>query len=414
VTEHPPIDLAYEAQLEARLQELLKNGPRSLQILVAGSEGAYPTDVLAALRRLQKTGSIKETQNREWLSIDTRGQPIELRADLETPPRSNEPEFPEPHPLDFDWRFDARTLESLDRILEELNSTSIAILGAPTLFKYLVDRGKHAHLFDRNTQIVQFLKRSGYQAVSQCDLSCYSPELQFECVVADPPWYLDYYQAFLVTSHKFLVAEGKLLLSILPRLTRPSAVADREQITTLASRHGFDLIRTEPGLLHYLSPPFEAEALKMEGLDLPIWRSGDLCMYVRTARDVVASQDFQTGDNRAWRTFNVGPMIVKVKWDGTHETEKFSFQKVAGASSMRLRSVSRRSPLRSGINLWTSRNLALNVTRPDLACQSLQLLLEGHRCQEVVKALVTAGELSKTEADHLNELLTILINDAKQ
>jgi hypothetical protein len=333
---------------------------------------------------------------------------------LETPSRSNEPEFPEPHPLDFDWRFDARTLESLDRILEELRSTSIAILGAPTLFKYLVDRGKCAHLFDRNAQIVQFLKRSGYKAITHCDLFRYSPELEFECVVADPPWYLDYYPAFLATSRKLLVAEGKLLLSVLPRLTRPSAEVDREQIMTFASRYGFDLVRTEPGLLQYVSPPFEAEALKMEGLDLPIWRSGDLRTYVRTAREVVASQDFHTEDSQVWRTFNVGPMIVKVKWDGTHETGKFSFQKVAGAASMRLRSVSRRSPLRSGINLWTSRNLALNVTRPDLVCQSLQLLLEGHGSPEVATALMTVEKLSKTEADHLNELLTILINDAKQ
>jgi hypothetical protein len=412
--EHPPRDQLYESKLEAALLQLLQAGPRSFHSLVAHSEGAYPTDVLAVLRRLQQGGSVRETEDGNWSSRDSGLGMVGSQADEAVTASPSQTEFPEPHPLDFDWRFHTSTLGFLDRRLDELGPGSVAVLGAPTLFRYLADQGKCVHLFDKNVQIVEFLKNSGYEAVTHCDLFHYSPDARFECVVADPPWYLDYYLAFLATAGRLLVPEGKLLLSMLPRLTRPTAEADRGEIGTLSFQNGFDLVKTEPALLAYVSPLFESEALKAEGLDLPVWRSGDLYTYVRSSRAVVATHDLQSEENQLWRTFNVGPMIVKVKWDGSHKNGTFAFQKVSGAASMRLRSVSRRSPIRSRINLWTSRNLALNVTRPDFVCEGLELLLEGYGSGEAAAALMAAEKLSTAEVKDLNALFSILLNEAKE
>ena len=78
-----------------------------------------------------------------------------------------------------------------------------------------------------------------------------------------------------------MLLPGKsLLISVLPHLTRPSADDDRAAIADFSSARGFDLLYKDPGRLEYVSPPFELEALKSEGLDLPTWRSGDLCIHL--------------------------------------------------------------------------------------------------------------------------------------
>lgn len=412
MTEHPPKDLAYDAKLEARVLEVLRAGPKSLGSLVSSSEGAYPTEVLETLRKLQEAGSVTKTEKNVWLNVGCGNEQNDVQLEKESPPPSRQVALPEPHPLDFDWRFDLRTLDFLNRLVEQMNPKSVGILGAPTLFKYLTDQGKEAHLFDKNAQVIEFLKSIGYKHITECDLFGHSQEAEFECVVADPPWYLPHYGAFLAAARRLLIPGGKLLISVLPRLTRPSAEVDRREIGVMAFRNGFDLVRSEPGTLHYESPPFEAEALKTDGLDLPAWRAGDLCTYVRTTREVLPAVDLSSDEDASWRTFHLGSMSVKVKWDGDFQTGIFRFEKVTGAASMRLRSVSRRSPVRLGINLWTSRNLALDVTRPDLVCQGLELLVEGHGSAAAATAVATGAKLTAVELVQLRLLMDILVNES--
>ena len=414
MSEHPPTDLVYEGQLEAQLLHVLKTGPVDFRRLVVQAEGAYPTDVLAVLRKLESSGAVTEGQNQLWVRTDSASRPCvrEAGAD-ESAVCRDDSDFPEPHPLDFDWRFSRRTLELLDQRIAGLECARVAVLGAPTLFKFLVDHAKAAHLFDRNEQIVHYLTRVGYKAVTRCDLFRFSPRSRFSCVVADPPWYLDHYRAFTEGARRLLAPKGKLLLSVLPRLTRPCAELDRSEILRFASERGFDLVGTEPASLQYLSPPFEMEALKSEGLSVSTWRSGDLYTFVLTKRHVPEYRVDYSEEHKLWRTWSVGRSVVKVKWDGTHGRGRFDFQTVSGAGGMRLRSVSRRSPLRSKINLWTSRNIALHVSRPDLVCAALELLLEGHQCEDIAKGLMNAEQLSEPEVERLKEFLNILIDESK-
>jgi hypothetical protein len=415
VSEHPPTDPIYEEQLEARLLHVLKTGPASFRLLAERAEGAYPTDVLAALRKLERAGTLAEGQNKLWMRTDSTSQTTLANdgAD-ESLVHWDDSDFPEPHPLDFDWRFGRRTLELLDQRIAELDCTTVAVLGAPTLFKFLVDHTKTAHLFDRNEQIVRYLTRIGYKGVTRCDLFRFSPREQFSCVVADPPWYLDHYRAFIEGARRLLVPKGKLLLSILPRLTRPYAEQDRSEILRFASDRGFDLVRTEFASLQYLSPPFEKEALKSEGLSVSSWRSGDLYTFVMTQRLVPEYRLDYSEEHQLWRTWNVGRSVVKVKWDGTHGRGSFDFQSVSAAGGVRLRSVSRRSPLRSRINLWTSRNIALHVSRPDVVCAALELHLEGHHADYIAMALMNAEQLSDREVERLKDLLRILADESKR
>jgi len=414
VSEHPPTDLVYEGKLAARLLYLLRTGPTSFGILVTQAEGAYPTEVLAVLRKLEGEGAVTEGRKELWTRTDS-GWETSVRqpgAD-ESTVCQDDSDFPEAHPLDFDWRFGRRTLELLDQRIGELDCVKVAVLGAPTLFKFLIDHAKAAHLFDRNEQITRYLTETGYKAVTRCDLFRFSPRSRFSCVVADPPWYLDHYRAFIEGGRRLLSPKGKILLSVLPRLTRPGAEEDRSEILRFASARGFDLVGTEPASLHYLSPPFEMEALKSEGLSVSPWRWGDLYTFVLTDHCVPEYRPEYSEEHQLWRTWSVGRSVVKVKWDGTHGRGAFDFQNVAGASGMRLRSVSRRSPLRSKINLWTSRNIVLHVSRPDLVCAALELLLEGHQSGDIATALMNAERLSERDVERLEVFLNVLINESK-
>jgi hypothetical protein len=413
VNDRPQPEPAYDARLASHLLKLLEAGPRDLRFLIEEAQGAYPTDVVASLRELRRTGRARELAKAFWSSSESLAQTNGQQMVADETLHEEESEFPEPHPLDFDWRFTRRTLERLESRMGACKAKTIAVLGAPTLFKYLSEQGKAVHLFDRSEQIISYLKRAGYNEVTQCDLFRYSAHNRFDFVIADPPWYLDHYRAFIEVARRMLFAGGNLFLSVLPPLTRPSAEDDRSAIVSFASQRGFDLIGTEPGLLGYLSPPFEQEALKTEGLNVPAWRFGDLYTLVLSERKVPKYEPDCTEEEQFWRTFPVGPTVVKVKWDGTHLSETFAFKNVSEMNDIRLRSVSRRSPVRSRINLWTSRNIALHVSRPDLTCAALQLLVEGHHSEDVAKILKEVEHMSPAEFDQLRDLLAILVKESR-
>lgn len=75
MSEHPPTDLVYEGQLEAQLLHVLKTGPTNFRLVVAQAEGAYPTDVLAVLRKLEAAGAVAEGQNQLWMRTDSTSGP---------------------------------------------------------------------------------------------------------------------------------------------------------------------------------------------------------------------------------------------------------------------------------------------------------------------------------------------------
>ena len=162
MSEHPPTDPVYEGELEARLLDVLRSGPTFFEIIVMQAEGAYPTEVLAVLRKLERKGAVTEGRKELWRAYDSASETTnrQLGADASSVCQVDS-DFPEAHPLDFDWRFGRRALDLLTQRIGELDCPTVAVLGAPTLFKFLIDHGKTAHLFDRNEQITRYLTEIG-------------------------------------------------------------------------------------------------------------------------------------------------------------------------------------------------------------------------------------------------------------
>jgi Probable N6-adenine methyltransferase len=413
--DHPTPEPDYTAALKLRLtRELAERGPLGFQELVEDAEGAYPSDVLSALRALQEDGQAFLLPSAKWSKTESSSQPVVHRSSNTRQTRAASSDgLPEPHPVDFDWRFTTKTLADLGKYINASELENVAVLGAPTLYRYLRDSGINAHLFDKNPYIVRHFKATGYSTVTQSDLFKFSDfSAQFQWAIADPPWYIEHYYAFLKAGSKLLAKEGKLLLSVLPRLTRLSAPRDRLNIIELAGKFGFDLTEVRPAALRYASPPFEIEALHAEGLALDDWRTGDIFCFTLRCHPLQEPEPHKPTDEDNWHVFQLGTTIVKIKDEQRLESEAFDYRPVSPTGSVRLRSVSRRSPVRSKINLWTSRNIALAVSKPGALSEALEKLRNGHPLNRTLASTAYEYQLNSDEVNKLQEVLELLSKDA--
>lgn len=411
--DHPTLEPAYKAELQGRLLHELAESPQDFDTLVKRAEGAYPTDVLHALQTLKAKKRVSQLSNGLWTRSRTLDEAATFKRSQHSPIQVSSDGFPEPHPLDFDWRFTPSTATALTKKIVAGGKESAAILGAPTLYKYLVDSGFNVRLFDKNPQVIEHLRTVGYSSVTQCNLLRLTKFTEhFQWVIADPPWYIEYYYAFLKAARKLLVPEGRMLLSVLSRLTRPSASTDRAYLLDCAMNLGFDLIEVNPGVLHYVSPPFEIEALRAEGIAIDNWRSGDLFSFILRTHKLQKLRLTRPAKEEKWQAVQLGQTTIKIKVRQQQRPQDFDYQPVSPSGGVHLRSVSRRSPVRSRIDLWTSRNIALTVRKSRVVAEALQKLSKGEPLHETLASISYEYQLSEQERTRLQELLSLLMRDA--
>lgn len=393
------LEPAYWRHLRRRVEESLVSRGSSLSTLVRYCDGAYPTDVRTVLTELGHLGF----ENRR----NSTAQPAitkTARVSSSTLPVV----LPEPHPADYDWRFTTDATELLvNDILSFGKSTRIALFGAPTLFRELRLMGADATLFDRNPRTIERLhQRWPTAALVQADL--FSPVPcdvgVFDLVLADPPWYVDFFQAFVLRAAQALRDGGTLILSMLPWLTRPEAVRDRAAVLAFAVDAGFDLRDCRSGAIGYESPRFEQQALATQGIVCTQWRYGDLYWFRKTADPLPTLTLHRSELDYEWDTFEVGAQQIKLKHERGLERGKFTCRPVAKTGRV-FDSVSRRAPSRRRIDLWTSGNLAYAVTGAAVLPSVLLALQKGRNSVEVLERASRDFDLSQDETAMLQRLL---------
>jgi hypothetical protein len=179
----------------------------------------------------------------------------------------------------------------------------------------------------------------------------------------------------------------------------------------LAYSRGFDLIEVHPALLSYSSPPFEIAALEAEGLWHGNWRTGDLAVFKKTLRVRELECDEDPEMSEEWRSFTVGKTNVRVK-RAPDQHEKLRFEPASGTGDTHLHSVSRRSPIRPNIDLWTSRNLALKITRPECLYEVLFLNGRGIGFADAVDQVAKTNDLDPEGKVALSDIVRLLLDDA--
>lgn len=259
------------------------------------------------------------------------------------------PELPEPHPAYSQWRM---TPGSADRIIEKIevkNYKEVCFLGCPVLgMKY----SKEAIFLDIDNSVLENVK----SRKRRYDVNEEVPDDllgKFDCVVADPPWYLEDVMLFAVRSAELTKKGGTIYISLPKLLTRPFMPEERLNFQRWLTDNS--LIISEISATEYEVPPFEYMAYS----DIPaftgeIWRVGD---FFKLKKAEEFKMSLGRKENMAgWEEFRFGKKRVFLR-----QREIPGEPKVSRLGSLILNSVSKRNPLIPSIDIWSSRNAVLHI-----------------------------------------------------
>jgi hypothetical protein len=191
------------------------------------------------------------------------------------------------------------------------------------------------------------------------------PELDASLVIADPPWYEEHMRAFLWAARKVIRRGGKIVMSFPPPGTRPGIEADLLAIFGWMHDLGCELEGIERGLLPYLSPPFERNALAADGLKgLPLtWRRGDL-VTLRCADACTAARPAFPESRTHWMETTYAEVRLRIRQTGWTGFADPCLRPLVDGDV--LPSVSRRDERRSSVDVWTSGNRVYRCRAPHI------------------------------------------------
>ncbi len=364
--------------------------------LVEVVDGIFPTEVRKMLDSLADAGTIiKEEET--YLLVDlieksTKRIPSTLAVTHRTSTIVSQEVnsiLPDPHPAEYDWRFTASCRQDIVVLLESYarGSSTIALLGAPSLYPLLIKRDTRTTLIDKSETLVKDLKSSGFsKGLMVHDLFLEYPKLnnRFDVIIADPPWYNEFYEAFLLRANDFLLENGYVLISVLPWLTRPTAINDRKAIIHFAMKVGFDLVEVRPRFFRYESPKFEQITLARHDIQCHDWRSGDLFIFRKIGEPRERIVVLPPKDEPRWEEFRIGHLRIKLRQDSDKDPKSLDIHPVLKENQV-YNSVSRRSPHRRSIDLWTSDNVAYSLDGIQIVRECLRLLEEGAAVDSIVE-----------------------------
>lgn len=386
----PPAEVIHAGTLAVMIASTAP-GCRSLAELLERVPGAYPGEILAIADQLAD----------DWLLDPGTRQRLHSRAvphggdmaDTGVP-------LPAPHPLDYDWRWSARTVrELLARCLRLTRpADTIALLGTPTLLAATADRYHQRHwvLLEASSTAAALAAACPGQ-VLRCDLASDElPELGAQVVVADPPWYPADTRSFLWAAARITRPGAAVLLAQPAPATRPGVLAERAAILSFAHQAGLDVITAHPAALAYSSPPFERAALHAAGL-LPLvpgtWRRGDLIVLRRTRTP--AAPRPTAPEHGSWHDVSLDGTRIRFRTDAAGPDGMPADPRlvpITGEDDI-LPTVSRRDPSRDQARVWTGSNRVFGCQAPALlAC--------------IASALATGSPVTSAITRHLGRTPT--------
>lgn len=268
---------------------------------------------------------------------------------------------PDPHPLDYDWRFSDKTARKLCEFC--VNGKTLSV-GVPTVAALLSEKGKEVVLVDSHP--IQDLKSHLIIDINV------SPPLKgsYNFVVMDPPWYLDVYYRWLSWGAISAGVGAKIFLSIWPDNTRPLAISEKKELFDWISKWAD--IEYLKNSLEYETPLFEKMSeFKKNNLEM---RRGDL--VVITINDIPALKKI-TSSKSKWIRYLIDDYQIAVKYDEKKtQDDSIKLEKLNQANGWIWPSVSKRAEGRELIQLWSSENEVAKLDNPNALIKLLDQLLE--------------------------------------
>lgn len=414
-----PSESHFQEQVARWTRDAILDGVNSFDRLLTSLPGVYPSLVVHTIEKLQNELPLNAPVLQQILA--------EAATPWNGPPIQDSISrfLPIPHPLDFEWRFCPNTLDYLRVEAERLSCPghSIALIGTPTVLLDL-DRSLGDRCFillDKNRLTAERIAGSLQRGqVKVFDAFTNDPPLINATVTfIDPPWYTPYFEVFLWSASKITCMGGTVLLSLPAVGTRPCIDEERICLLQRAEYFGFELVELRPAELGYLSPLFEQNALRAEGIIgcPPVWRFADLAVFVLTSQKEVGRPQFRCRKNE-WEEHMIKDVRIRVRTSrrssGINSPGLDPTLKSIVASDI-MPSVSTRDPRRKMVHVWTSGN---RVFRCD-SSEVLSILLEHRSCssignrlciiQETVNRQLSASEKHNIHvaASQIDQLVTI-------
>jgi hypothetical protein len=348
----------------------ISDGAHSIEEIARGCGGMFPLDLREVLDGLIAGGVLR--LNGDSYDLPASSMDNAFRA-VPAPFVRRIPDLPLPHPLDHDWRFNPPTVTQLVEMVCQLVSPSgrALLLGAPTVFAALVSHPEAppTTLVDRNWQLLCSLDQgtNSQFRVQQQDLLL-GPDTSVppgvDVTLCDPPWYPEHYRAYLAQASLLTRIGGRVLISLLPVLTRPTAIDDRTQLLGQAHDFGLHLRSLTPDCLWYESPPFELVSLTAGGIHpTGSWRRGDLLEFWKAREpDPTATAGVwpdKSGRVEDWFKVHIDRRPIWLRGPFMDENESPNLVHIEDGDV--LPTVSRRYPGRTAVDLWLWDNRVFGV-----------------------------------------------------
>jgi len=364
------VSSSYYDRLGRAIKAELAASHGDLQQLCRRLKGAFPADIARILGDQRATKfAVSQTAGRR--------SPFDLRS-------------PEPHPIDYDWRFDEATANALARLA--MDQGTVLCVGTPTIYDTIAEQGGSACLIDRNPLLYRSLFQTDRCRFIIDDIGAMLPTDSrigglFSAAILDPPWYPHQYELWLARTIPFIEPGGTLFLILFRELTRPDAHQERsdllDRLATIGSLSYPDLEAV------YSTPGFEAEVFSRLRLPpLQNWRAGDLVRI--DLHPHVTSWPFPSrfaASDWAWHRFIVEGQVIAIA-DREHDDGPIEYFPPTPGNSFKLDSVSARDPRRGTISVWTSRHCAAAAS----GTQRIAAILGfSHHTDKVLEPTVTTS-----------------------
>ena len=338
----------YQLRVEQHVRRALANQPscfESFESVCRSCHGAFPVDVLAALKRLLESGSVSKSQ----VTFNS-GSVFS---------KSNGGSGPEPSPMDYEWRFTKDSAKDVSKLAGNLG-TRIICLGTPSVFGHLLSQNADAYLIDRNPFITVAFRQIAADKIVVADVSDFnrvSSLGKFDVIVMDPPWYQNHIRVWLHSAIGLGRKGAKVIMTLFPDLVRPTAWTERSEVLDLLAGLGEFSVLSKG--VEYETPRFESETLAAMGIrGLYSWRLADLvALSLNGSFPVKAAAPLE---QQRWERFRFGDKVVGLDQASSNETN-ITVESPYPDGSFVLKSISMRDPIKSRIGFWTSRNRAAIV-----------------------------------------------------
>lgn len=382
----------YQRQIDKWVLAEVQKGVSAFDDLLCILPGVYPTHVAASIARLWEAGVITKVQ---------RLRAMKRRENLRPARSPHAFSLPPPHPLDFDWRYSPETIERLVGIAVAATQPgeTVALLGTPSIHvaQLAQQHGRRFVLIDANPVTVESVKTlDAHRTVYKRDLFVDPvPTLEAAAVIADPPWYDEYIEAFLWAAAQVSRPDAQVFVSLPAVGTRPGSRTERRAFRSTAKQMSMQVEEMRLREVAYVSPPFETNALIAAGwTDLPAdWRRGDLGI-LRTSGPSGSRPTREAREPR-WEEHSLGLVRIRVRRDPpTRVVDPTLEELVPGAV---LADVSRRHRFRDLAKVWTSGNRVYRSESPRLLLVVLQALATGSNPRSAVAS--TIGRTPTAEED---------------